>query len=88
MANLSGNFKQASASGNIIAYPVSLIGIFVSSATGGNLTVYDDASTGTANKIVDQFTVAGATYYALPFNAAKGLNVVVGGTVSFTVAYN
>ena len=83
----SAGYAQITASGNVWPKSVALLGIFVSSATAGTITVYDDAGTGTAVKIVDTFTVAPATYYKLPFRTLNGLNVVLGGTVSCTVGF-
>lgn len=83
-----GGYKQISATGNVSALPANLIGIFVSAATATpTITVYDDAATGTSTKIVDTFTPTAATWYPLPFSASKGLYVVLGGTVSATVAF-
>lgn len=79
-------YKQISASGNVCAIDGILGGIFVSSTTSGTVTVYDDPATGTATKIVDTVTLA-VGWNPLPFAFSKGLNVVVGGTLSATVAY-
>lgn len=83
----SAGYAQVSASGNVWPQPAALEGIFVSSATTGTITVYDDAGTGTTIKMVDTFTVAPGTWYPLPFRALKGLNIVLGGTVSCTVGF-
>jgi hypothetical protein len=84
----SGGYAQVSASGNVWPKSVALLGIFVSAATTTpTITIYDDPSTGTATKIVDTFTPVAGTYYKLPFRALKGLNVVLGGTVSCTVGF-
>ena len=79
---------QITASGNVCPQACALLGIFVSSASNTpTITIYDDPATGTATKIVDTFPVAAGTWYKLPFRALKGLNVVLGGTVSCTVGY-
>ena len=83
----SAGYAQIAASGNVWKGPAGLVGIFVSSATSGTITVYDDPGTGATTKIVDTFTVAAGTYYKLPFRALNGLNVVIGGTASITVSY-
>lgn len=78
--------RQISASGNLRTTSGGMLGIFVSAASGTpTITVYDDASTGTATKLVDTFTPVAGTWYPLPFAFASGLNVVLGGTVSATV---
>jgi len=84
-----GGYKQISGTGgNVSPRATGLIGIFVSAASATpTITVYDDPATGTTTKIVDTFTPAPATWYFLPFGAANGLNVVLGGTVSCTVAF-
>lgn len=79
-------YKQISASGNVCAIDGILGGIFVSSTTAGTVTVYDDAATGTATKIVDTVTLA-VGWNPMPFAFSKGLNIVIGGTMSATVAY-
>jgi hypothetical protein len=81
-------YKQISASGNVCAVDGVLAGIFISAASNTpTITVYDDAATGTTTKIVDTFTPVAGTWYPLPFAFSKGLNVVVGGTVSATVGF-
>lgn len=78
--------KQISASGNVCERSGRLGGIFVSIATATpTITVYDDPGNGTGTKLVDTFTPAPNTWYPLPFKFSKGLNVVIGGTVSCTV---
>lgn len=85
----SGGYKQVTASGNVYQQPAAMRGIFVSAASGTpTLTVYDDPATGTTTKIVDTFTPVAGTFYPMPFRANKGINVVVGGTVSCTVGFD
>lgn len=80
--------KVVSASGNIWSGAVALRGIFVSAATATpTITIYDDAATGTSKPLVTVFTPVAGTFYPLPFLAQKGLNVVIGGTVSCTVGF-
>lgn len=81
-------YKQITASGNVCAIDGIMGGIFVSAASATpTITVYDDPSTGTTTKIVDTFTPVAGTFYPLPFAFSKGLNVVIGGTVSATVGF-
>ena len=80
--------KQISASGNVCANDGILGGIFVSAAASTpTITIYDDPATGTSTKLVDTFTPTAGQWYPLPFAFSKGLNVVIGGTVSATVGY-
>lgn len=83
----STGYKQISASGNVWPAPAILNGIFVSAASATpTITVYDDPGTGTTTKLVDTFTpVVG--WNPMPFRANKGINVVIGGTVSCTVGF-
>lgn len=77
--------KQVSASGNVAPRGCSIAGVFCSSSTAGTLTVYDDATTGTATKIVDTFTLVAGTWYPLPFAVVNGVNLVIGGAASITI---
>jgi hypothetical protein len=84
--NISGAYKQISASANCSAIPANLLGIFVSAASSTpTITVYDSATTGTGTKIVDTFTPTAGTWYAMPAYATAGIYVVISGTVSCTV---
>lgn len=80
-------YAQITASANLLKGKGRLAGIFVSSVSGGTITVYDDPATGTTNTIVAQFTPVAATWYPLPFAFGQGLYVAIGATVSCTVAY-
>jgi hypothetical protein len=83
-----GGYRQASASGNIAQAPRDMLGIFVTAASATpTITIYDDAGTGTTTKVVDTFTPVASTWYPLPFSFKSGVNIVIGGTVSFTVSY-
>ncbi|MFK4444646.1 hypothetical protein ABH944_004850 [Caballeronia udeis] len=80
------SYKQFSASANMCVGDGIMAGIFVSSTTAGTVTVYDDAATGTTTKIVDTVTLA-VGWNPMPFAFSKGLNIVVGGTLSATLGY-
>ena len=82
-----GGYKYITASGNVSNHSAAIIGIFVSSATTGTLTIYDDAGVGTATLAVATFTVAPSTFYSLPISLGNGINIVIGGTVSATVSF-
>lgn len=86
-AQITATTNVATVGGAAASYGY-LRGIFISSATGGSITVYDDPAAGTTNKIIDTFTVAAATFYSLPSKYRTGCNVVIGGTVSCTVFFN
>lgn len=84
-----GGYKQISAATNQVSVTgSSMIGIFVSAATvTPTITVYDSNVGATTTKIVDTFTPVPATFYSLPFSSTSGLYIVLGGTVSATVAF-
>jgi hypothetical protein len=86
------NYTQAAATTQVKVGAGKLFGIFVSASSSGTLTIYDSpASSNSAPKVVDTFTVSASTTYlnipaGLYFN--KGLYIVLGGSsASFTVAY-
>lgn len=88
---MSSQYKQISASTQIKPAAAKLKGIFVSAASGTpTITVYDSAvSSNSDPKVIDTFTPTANTnhnfYDGLYTN--KGLYVVIGGTVSCTIAY-
>lgn len=85
--NLSSKATVVTATGNVQSRPGALLGIFVSAASAvPTITIYDNASTGTTNALVTIFTPVAATWYPLPFDVQNGIYIVVGGTVSCTVA--
>lgn len=60
----------------------TLIGIFVSSTTGGTIKVADGDAT-----IANTFTVAAATFYRLPCRFKGTLTVTVANTLDATIFY-
>ena len=88
IAQYVGGYKQISATGNVSPIGCKLLGIFVSSATLGTITIYDSATTTTTTKVIDT-TVAltGGTWVPIPVAFASGIYIVVGGTLSATVVY-
>lgn len=84
----SVGYKVVSASGNVSPQSAALLGIFVSAASATpTIAIYDDSAAGTAVPLVPVFTPTPATWYKLPFRTLNGINVVIGGTVQCTVAY-
>jgi hypothetical protein len=81
------SYKPITASGNVCNSDGILGGIFVASASGATIAIYDDAGTGTATPVVAAFAPMAGTYYPLPFGVSAGINVVVTGTLAATVAY-
>jgi hypothetical protein len=86
------NFTYISATKQVKVGAGKLRGIFVSAASSTpTITIYDEPAGGTTATIVGVFTPAASTFYpfgiqdGLFFN--KGLNVVLGGTVTATVIY-
>lgn len=84
-------YKQLAATNQVKIGAGKLFGIFVSSTTSGTLTVYDSATASTSDpKIANTITVtAGTPYLNFPASMwfSKGLYVVAGGTIEFTVVY-
>lgn len=77
-----------SSSANVFKGQCGLLGIFCASASGSpTVAVYDDAGTGTSNKIVDTFVPVAGTYYKLPAKIGAGVYVAIGATCSLTVFY-
>lgn len=81
----------ANANANCSVGPGVLGGIFVSSASNTPLlTVLDAAApvAGNTGAIAAQFVPVAATWYRLPARFSTGLQVVIGGNVTYTVFYN
>ena len=60
-----------------------LLGVFVSSSSGGTLAVADGAAA-----VVAAFAPASATFYPLPFEAGTSLVFTVTGTLAATAFYS
>lgn len=83
-SSISGGGVQFTASRNVNGIPgQTLIGIVVSSTSGGTITIYDDPKTGTTIKLVDTITPP-VGFLPLYLAAAQGHNIVVTGTISAT----
>ena len=66
-----------------------MMGIFVSAASATpTITVYNSATTSTADPIVTVFTPIAGTYYPIPASAGAGLYIVISGTVNCTVFFD
>ena len=84
----AGYKANLSATANISPRPCDLLGIFVSAASATpTITVYDSATTTTADPIVTVFTPAASTFYPMPAATKAGLYVVIGGTVNCTIFF-
>lgn len=93
MAHLSAanylNVINGSLAQNVAKFPSNLVGMFISSATGATVAVFDDAATGNATTIVAAFTPnTTICWYPMPFQTLKGIAVSITGTVSYTVAWD
>ena len=81
-----GGYHQITATGNIVPYSTSMLGIFVSAASATpTITIYDSATTTTSTTVVSVFTPVSATWYPIPVSVGAGLYIVISGTVSATV---
>lgn len=86
---VSGGYKQLSATANCSPNPCNMLGVFCSSASGTpSVTIYDSATTTTTTKIVDTFTPVAGTWYPFPAACSNGLYVVIAATTSITVFYD
>lgn len=88
---MSSTYKQISATTQVKAAAGKLKGLFISAASSTpTITIYDSATFSTSDpKIIDTFTpVAGTNHnFYDGIYAKNGLYVVVGGTVSATIAF-
>jgi hypothetical protein len=83
-----GGYELFSATKQITTYPTSMLGLFISSASGTpTITVYDSASGATSTTVVSTFTPTASTFYKLPAGISQGLYIVVSGTVSGTAFF-
>lgn len=81
-------YTLLAATGSIKTGPTKLGGIFVTAASvTPTIKIYDSPDT-SGNVVVNTFTPVAGTWYPLPFNLNVGCNVVIGGTVACTVAWN
>lgn len=88
MANLTYQYLNSSVSQLVSKNPCALGGVFISSATGASMAIFDTAtSTVFAPAIVSSFTPASVGFYPMPFQALTGLNVSIAGTCTYTVAF-
>lgn len=91
MAHLSAaNYLNGSLSQNVAKNPSALVGVFVSSVTGsGTIAIFDDSSTGTSVPLVASFIPnVSICWYPMPFQTRNGINISIGATVVYTVAWD
>jgi hypothetical protein len=85
------NYKQLSATNQVKVGAGKLRGIYVSSTTGGTLTIYDEAQGGTTKIIANTITpAAGSTNLVTPDGIwfGNGLYIVAANTIEYTVVYD
>jgi hypothetical protein len=78
------SYYPFSATGNVKASACALAGITVS--TAGNITVYDDASTGTTRPVLAITAVTAGQYLALPAGLSFGCYIVTTATGTAWIA--
>jgi len=59
--------------------------IVCSASTAGTVTIYDSATSGTTNKIVDAFPLVAGSCYPFLFGFKDGIYIVIGGAATITV---
>lgn len=80
----SQNYTNITSTTTITAQPGAMIGIFVSSCSGGpSIKVQDGSAT-----VVDTFVPFAATWYTIPARFGNSLVVTIGGTVNCTVFWS
>lgn len=88
MATLAGGYINSSVSQLHSPNPVSLLGVFISSATGATMTIIDSATSLTVTPVaVSAFTPISGSWYPMPFQLRNGLNVSIAGTCTYTTAF-
>ena len=80
-------YAQLGASAQVKAGEGLLAGIFVSSGTGGSITVYDSL-TGSGTIAINTFNTTAGVWYPLPIHFLVGCYVVISGTIQITVVYS
>lgn len=65
----------------------TIVGIWVSSTTGGTIKLWDNTSAATT-VIVNTFAAAAATWYPLPFRFKTGLYCTIANTIDCTISFS
>lgn len=81
-----GQYSNKSASALIYTGAGKLLGVFVASSSSGTVEFWDNTSAA-APIIVNTTSVAGGTWYPMPFAFTTGLYLTIGGTADVTVAF-
>lgn len=76
-----------SASGQVSASEVELLGLFCASSTSGTAKVWNSASAA-GDILVNTFPLIGGQYYPMPFYCGVGCYVTITGTADVTVGYS
>lgn len=82
----TGSYSNKSASALIYAGAGQLLGVFCASSTSGTVKFWDNTSAA-APIIVNTTSVAGGTWYRMPFSFTTGLYLTITGTADVTVCY-
>ncbi len=90
MANFSAaNFLNGSTSQEVSKFPCALQGVFVSTATGATVALFDATGTSANNPIISAFVPnASICWYPMPVQTRNGLNISVAGTITYTVFWD
>lgn len=79
--------SNLSASGQVSATPVELLGLFCASSSGATCKVWNSASAA-GDIIANTFTLIAGSWYPLPFYCGVGCYVTITGTADVTVGYS
>lgn len=79
-----GQYKNMSASANVLPRAGALLGFYVNSTSSGTIRFYDSATTTTTTAITNTITPA-VGWHPLPVAVANGVYAVIGATLDVTV---
>jgi hypothetical protein len=79
-----GQYKNMTATANVLPRQGALLGFYVNSTTGGTIQFYDSATTGTGTPITGVITpVVG--WHEIPVGVTAGVYAVIANTLNVTV---
>lgn len=79
--------SNLTASGQVSASPVELLGLFCASSSGATCKVWNSAAA-SGDIIANTFTLIAGSWYPLPFYCGVGCYVTITGTANVTVGYS
>lgn len=80
----TASYTNITASALVRTGATQLLGIFVASASGASIKVWDNTS-GASTVVVNTFTPVPGSFYPIPANLVTGCYVTITGTADITV---